>query len=84
MLERVVKGFANHRRIQMLRLLERDADLTLLDICTRLKTGMKSCAEHLRRAHLAGLIDKRYEGRYVRHRLTALGARALQFCDEIG
>lgn len=82
-LERVVKGFANHRRIQMLRLLRVEAELSLIDLCRRARTGLKSGAEHLRRAHLGGLIEKRYEGRYVLHKITPLGLEVLAFLDRI-
>lgn len=83
MLERIVKGFANHRRIQMLRLLEQEPDLSLIGICRRLHVAVKTASEHLRRAALAELIEKRNEGRLVRHRLTERGISALQYLRSI-
>jgi DNA-binding MarR family transcriptional regulator len=72
-LERIVKGFANHRRIQFLRLLESQDNLTLLELCKATHTDVKTASEHVRRLHVAGLVSKRSEGRCVRHALTELG-----------
>jgi len=72
-LERIVKGFANHRRIQILRLLEAEENLTLLDLCQATHTDVKTASEHVRRMHNAGLVSKRRKGRWVRHALTELG-----------
>jgi DNA-binding transcriptional ArsR family regulator len=69
-LEQIVKGFANHRRIQMIRLLEKRADLSLLEVCESLRVGLKAASEHMRKLALAGLVSKRSHGRWVRHRLT--------------
>jgi len=78
-LERVVKGFANHRRIQMLRLLEQRPELTLLEICKTLRIGIKAGSEHLRKLALAGLVAKRYQGRWVRHGLTPRAKAVVSF-----
>ncbi len=78
-LERIAKGFANHRRIEMMRVLERAPDLSLLHVCQRLGVGYKTGAEHLRRLVLAGLVSKRNRGRWVVHRLSKLGAVVLTF-----
>jgi DNA-binding MarR family transcriptional regulator len=76
-LERVVKGFANHRRIQILRLLETDDSLSLLDICRRLHLDNRTGCEHVRRIHLAGLVNKHSQGRRVLHQLSDAGRVAL-------
>ncbi|HUT34576.1 MAG TPA: winged helix-turn-helix domain-containing protein [Planctomycetota bacterium] len=69
-LERIVKGFANHRRIQMMRLLEKREGLSLMEVCKVLHVGLKAGSEHMRKLVLAGLVAKRNHGRWVRHRLT--------------
>lgn len=69
-LERVLKGCANHWRIEILLLLKREPELTLEQIAERLEIDFRVASEHLRRMVAGGLILKRYEGRYVRHALT--------------
>ena len=72
-LERYFKGVANHRRIQILMLVAKVPDLSLIDITERVKGNMKTIAEHTRRLVIAGLIEKRYAGRDLQHRLTPYG-----------
>jgi DNA-binding transcriptional ArsR family regulator len=72
-LERIVKGFANHRRIQMMGLLRQSPELSVEEIAHRLRINMKTASEHLRRLAIAGLILKRNEGRQVRHALSDRG-----------
>ena len=69
-LERVVKGFANHRRIQIMSLQKTEPDWSLTGISRRLKIGMKTASTHVIRQRTAGRVLKRSEGRWVRHRLT--------------
>ena len=82
-LERIVKGFANHRRIQMMELLQKHPELTLQDIGLRLKIGVKTASEHLRRLAIAGLVMKRYDHRWVRHRLSRRGRLILTFLRKL-
>ncbi len=78
-LERIVKGFANHRRIEVLVHLERTPELSVFDIADRLKINFRTASEHLRRLTHAGLILKRYEGNMVRHKLSDTGKSILKF-----
>ena len=78
-LERVVKGFANHRRIQILEILEKEPELSVIEIAEKLKTNFKTASEHIRRLSLAGLVVKRSQGVYIRHKLTARGLNILKF-----
>ncbi len=78
-LERIAKGFANHRRIEIMRALERAPDLSLLHVCERLGVGYKTGCDHLRRLTHAGLVAKKNRGRWVVHRLTKLGGVVLTF-----
>lgn len=82
-LERIVKGFANHRRIQMLRLLEREPDLALVEVCRNLRIGLKAGSEHMRKLVLAGLVSRRYQGRWVRHRLVPPAQAILAFLRKL-
>ena len=77
--ERIVKGFANHRRIEMLELLDKEPELSVLEITQRLKINFKTGSEHIRRLAIAGLVLKRSQGINVRHKLSPLGTNILTF-----
>ncbi len=81
-LERHFKGVANHRRIQMLLILSKSPGLTLADIADRLHGNIKTVSEHTRRLTLAGLIEKKYEGRDVQHKLSRYGKIFIKFIEE--
>ena len=78
-LERIVKGFANHRRIEILQLLSREPELSIAEIAEKLDVNFKTISEHVRRLAHAGLVLKRNEGAAVRHKLTAQAAFILKF-----
>jgi len=78
-LERIVKGFANHRRIEILQLIEKEPELSVLEIADRLDINFKTASEHIRRLAIAGLVLKRSEGLNVRHKLSDRGASILKF-----
>lgn len=77
--ERIVKGAANHRRLQILDLLSKNPEFSVDEIATALKINFKTASEHLRRLAIAGLVMKRYEGNFVRHKLTSRGQSILKF-----
>lgn len=78
-LERIVKGFANHRRLQVLQLLYKEPELSVLEISDKLKTEFKNISAHINKMAIAGLVMKRNEGNIVRHKLTSRGKSILQF-----
>ena len=78
-LERVTKGFANHRRLQILDLLKQQPELSVEEIATALKINFKTASEHIRRLAHAGLVLKRYEGNFVRHKATPFALSILKF-----
>jgi len=82
-LERIVKGFANHRRIEILNLLSREPELSVDDISERLNIGYENASDHVRKLAIAGLVLKRNEGPSVRHKLTARGESILVFCKRL-
>ena len=82
-LERVVKGFANHRRLEILNLLHKDPELSVEDISERLHIGYENASDHLRKMAIAGLILKRNEGNNVRHKLTERAESILVFCKTL-
>lgn len=82
-LEGVVKGFANHRRLQILEMLRHEPDLSVDEITGRLKTSYINTSDHLRKMATARLITKRNEGNSVMHALTARGRDILEFCKKL-
>jgi len=78
-LERIVKGFANHRRLQVLELLNREPELSVQEISEKLKTEFKNISAHINKMAIAGLVMKRNEGNLIRHKLTNRGKSILQF-----
>lgn len=78
-LERHFKGVANHRRIQILLLISRHPGIILDEIIEELNGNQKTFSEHTRRLVIAGLVEKAYEGRMVRHNLTPYGRIFVDF-----
>ena len=78
-LEYIVRGFSNHRRIQIIGLLAGRSELSVEDIADDLNINLKTASEHIRRLHAAGLVMKRNEGRRVRHALTKRAKNILTF-----
>lgn len=82
-LERILKGCANHRRIQILVLLAKEPELTLDQIATELDIDFRIASEHIRRMSYGGLVLKRYEGRCVHHALTGRALDILTFLGKL-
>lgn len=78
-LERVVKGFSNHRRIQILVLIEKESEISVHEISDELDINYKTASEHIRRMDIAGLIIKRSDGKNIRHKVTSRGLNILTF-----
>lgn len=85
-MERHLKGVANHRRIETLLLIAARGGITLEEIISTLKVNDRTIGEHTRRLHIAGLINKRYQGKFVQHTLSPYGkifARFLQALQQL-
>ncbi len=78
-LERIVKGFANHRRIDILLLMKTRPELSVEEIAGELRLNVKTASEHIRRLAISGLVMKRYAGRNVRHKVSPRGSNILTF-----
>ncbi len=72
-MERHLKGMANHYRIQILFLVAEHKGITLEDIVETLEANEKTIGEHTRRLYQAGLINKKYRGKFVEHTLSPYG-----------
>ncbi len=82
-IERVVKGFANHRRIQILDLLNKEPELSVEDVAEKLRIGYENASDHIRKLAIAGLVMKRNQGNSVRHKLTPRAESILVFCKRL-
>ena len=78
-MERHFKGIANHRRIDILLLINRKERITVEDIAQDLGVNFKTISEHTRRLVQAGLVDKKYHGRTVEHSLSPYGKQLIKF-----
>lgn len=78
-MERHLKGMANHYRIEILLLVSGRQSITLEDIVAQLKANEKTIGEHTRRLYLAGLLNKKYRGKFVEHTLSPYGKMFVRF-----
>ena len=82
-LERIIKGFSNHRRIQIMDLLSAYPELSVSEIAQRLKINIKTASEHIRRLAISGLVTKRNQAQNVRHKLSERGVVILKFLRKL-
>jgi DNA-binding transcriptional ArsR family regulator len=78
-LERLVRGFSNHRRIEILQLLKAKPELSVAEITDALKINFKTAAAHIQKLAIAGLVLKRSDGKGIRHALTVRARQVLTF-----
>jgi predicted transcriptional regulator len=78
-MERHLKGIANHHRIEILLLIAESGGITLEDIVKTLKANEKTIGEHTRRLNQAGLVNKKYRGKFVEHTLSPYGRIFVRF-----
>jgi predicted transcriptional regulator len=62
---RMVAGLANHRRIEIVRLLMRSPTLCVNEVAAQCGIDQSTTVEHLHRLHEAGLVTKKSQGRRV-------------------
>ena len=82
-LERIIKGFANHRRIAIMELLKQSPELSVLEIAEMMNINFNTASDHIRKLAITGALMKRYEGKRVRHKLTDRGEYMLKFCKAL-
>ena len=78
-MERHLKGMANHHRIEILLFIASNDGATLDDIVTALGANEKTLGEHTRRLSIAGLVNKKYRGKFVEHALSPYGKTFVRF-----
>jgi len=82
-MERIAKGFANHRRIEILEYLFDKPEASVGDIAWDMGLNIKTASEHIIRLANAGLVMKRSSGRAVRHMLSSRGKNILTFLRKL-
>lgn len=82
-LERLAKGFANHRRIEILFLLQKKDELSVEEIAQMINMHLNTSGDHIRKMAQSGLVMKRHDGLYVRHALTNKGKEVLKFLTSL-
>jgi DNA-binding MarR family transcriptional regulator len=82
-LEQFVRGFSNHKRIAILRLLSQEPGISASEIARRVRCNYQTTADHVRRLHRAGLIHKRQPGPAQQHEVSDLGKTVLKFLNGI-
>ena len=83
-LEKTVRGYSWHRRIQIMDVLDRsDEPLSLGNIAKACHCRIHPIFEHVRRLYVAGLVQKTNRKREVLHELTPLGERVLAFLRQL-
>ena len=78
-LERYFKGAANHRRIAILIIVEKNDGISVEGIADELQANFKTISQHTRSLVHAGLLNKTYQGRQVAHALSPYGKSFLKF-----
>ena len=78
-MERHLKGMANHYRIEILLIIATRGEITLDSIVETLGANEKTIGEHTRRLHQAGLVNKKYCGKFVEHTLSPYGKTFVSF-----
>ena len=78
-IEKYFKGVANHRRIEILLLIEQSGGICLERIADVLKYEIKNTFQHVQKLSYAGLVNKKHNGKMVDHTLSPYGKRFVGF-----
>jgi predicted transcriptional regulator len=78
-MERHLKGISNHYRIDILLFIAKKEKITLEDIIEKLEGYPKTIAAHTRKLYQAGLVNKKYRGKFVEHSLSPYGKVVVRF-----
>jgi len=78
-LERHFKGMANHWRIDILLLIDKNDGISVDQITQEVKGNFKTISQHTHYLVQAGLLRKKYQGRQVIHSLSPYGKNFVNF-----
>lgn len=82
-IERVAKGFSNHRRLQILDYVAKHPTVSVDQLTTALGANFITIAKHTQKLADTNLVAKEYRGRMVIHTITPLGKKVLAFCQTL-
>ncbi len=83
-IEKILKALANHRRLEILRVLKRGEDVTVGDIADVIHLSLKSTSRHLAVLAAARVLEKDQIGLEVYYELSPEMPRlAKQFISEL-
>ena len=82
-LEQIVRGFSNHKRIAILKLLSEHPGMPVTEIARRSRCHYQTCSEHVRRLHRSGMIHKRQPTNAQEHELSSRGSEVLKFLNSL-
>jgi DNA-binding transcriptional ArsR family regulator len=77
----MIASMANHRRIEIIRLLRKQSLQCVDEIAAACKIDKSTASEHLRRLHEGGMIGKKYRGRRVLLTVTKRATAMLRTID---
>jgi len=78
-MERHLKGISNHYRIAIILYIAEHNNSTLDKIIEALDANEKTIGEHTRKLSIAGLVNKKYRGKFVEHSLSPYGKMFVNF-----
>jgi len=81
--ERIFKGLANHRRLQILRILQNRGPVSLDKVAEICGIQAPTACEHARKLRLAGLVFRRRLRRCIHLELTERGEFALYWAPRL-
>jgi len=81
--ERIFKGLANHRRLQILRILQNRGPVSLDKVAEICGIQAPTACEHARKLRLAGLVFRRRLRRCIHLELTERGEVALHLAPRL-
>lgn len=81
--ERIFKGLANHRRLQILRILQNRGPVSLDKVAEICGIQPPTACEHARKLRLAGLVFRRRLRRCIHLELTERGEFALHWAPRL-
>lgn len=79
-IEKIVRGFSCHRRVQILDVLDGAiSPMSLSQITKFCRADFRTIGQHMLRLCSSGLVRKHNQGRLVMHEITPLGRRVMTF-----
>ena len=74
-----MRAVGNHRRIEILDLLDTNPELSVGEIGKKLKISLKLASIHIRKLTISGMVMKKSQGKNIRHKLSSRGHFVLTF-----